>query len=194
MGKRGALDVYVALLRGINVGGNNMVSMKSLKENFERLGFQHVRTYINSGNVVFSSPETDTRALEERIDQMLEQTYRLKGRTVVRTKRDLAAVVKALDKEDTSNPEWKCNVIFLRSSVDPKRTLKSIALQTEIERVVCCPGTWIWFASLAGFNRSAMMKLGRTPLYQEMTVRNVNTTRAVLALMEAATKPQDTNL
>ena len=183
--------VYVALLRGINVGGNNMVSMKSLKENFERLGFQHVRTYINSGNVVFSSPETDPAVLEERIDRMLERTYRLKGRTVVRTKRDIAAVVKALDKEDTSNPEWKCNVIFLRRAVDPKRTLKSIALQTEIERVVCCPGTWIWFATVAGFSRSAMMKIGRTPLYQEMTIRNVNTTRAVLALMEAAAKSQD---
>jgi uncharacterized protein (DUF1697 family) len=179
-------NVYVALLRGINVGGNNMVSMKSLKENFERLGFQNVRTYINSGNIVFSTPETDPLALEERIDRMLEQKYRIKGRTVVRTRRDVAAVVRALNKEDMSDPEWRCNVIFLRNTIDPRKALKRIDLEAEIERVVCCPGTWVWFASVRDLPRSAMMKLGRTPLYQEMTVRNVNTTRAILALMEAA--------
>jgi uncharacterized protein (DUF1697 family) len=181
-----ASNVYVALLRGINVGGNNMVSMKSLKENFERLGFQNVRTYINSGNVVFSTPETDPQDLEERIDRMLEQKYRLKGRTVVRTRRDVAAIVKTLNQEDTSDPEWRCNVIFLRNTIDPKKTLKRLDLKAEIERVVCCPGTWVWFASVRDLPRSTMMKLGRTPLYQEMTVRNVNTTRAILALMEAA--------
>jgi uncharacterized protein (DUF1697 family) len=179
-------NVYVALLRGINVGGNNMVSMKSLKENFERLGFQNVRTYINSGNIVFSTPGTDPLALEERIDRMLEQKYRIKGRTVVRTRRDVAAVVRALNKEDMSDPEWRCNVIFLRNTIDPRKALKRIDLEAEIERVVCCPGTWVWFASVRDLPRSAMMKLGRTPLYQEMTVRNVNTTRAILALMEAA--------
>jgi uncharacterized protein (DUF1697 family) len=181
-----ASNVYVALLRGINVGGNNMVSMKSLKENFERLGFQNVRTYINSGNIVFSTPGTDPLALEERIDRMLEQKYRIKGRTVVRTRRDVAAVVRALNKEDMSDPEWRCNVIFLRNTIDPRKALKRIDLEAEIERVVCCPGTWVWFASVRDLPRSAMMKLGRTPLYQEMTVRNVNTTRAILALMEAA--------
>jgi uncharacterized protein (DUF1697 family) len=47
------VNVYVALLRGINVGGNNMVPMKALKASFEKLGFRDVATYINSGNVVF---------------------------------------------------------------------------------------------------------------------------------------------
>ena len=180
------LHVYAALLRGINVGGNNMVSMKSLKENFERLGFQQVRTYINSGNVIFRTVETDPLALEERIDRMLERNYRLKGRTVVRTKSDLEHVVKALDKENTADPEWKCSVIFLRNTIDPKRTLKGLALAPELDRVICCPGTWVWFVSVAGFSRSGVMKLGRTPLYQDMTVRNVNTTRAVLKLMREA--------
>jgi uncharacterized protein (DUF1697 family) len=183
-----SLNVYVALLRGINVGGNNLVPMKSLKEHFERLGLRDVKTYINSGNVVFRSPERDPRALETRLDRMLAQVYGLKGGTVVRGTREIAAVVKALDREETLPADWKCNVIFLRHTIDPKRTLEDIALLPEIERVVCCPGTWLWSASVAGMNRSAMMKLGRSPLYKEMTVRNVNTTRAVLALMQAAGK------
>ena len=180
--------VYVALLRGINVGGNNIIAMKALKASFERLGFADVKTYINSGNVIFKSDESDPRALEARIDAMLERTYKVKGRTVVRTRSEIAKVVRALDKEDTSDPAWRCNVVFLRAAVDPKGTLKGIAIEPAIERVVCCPGTWLWFVSTAGFSRSQIVKVGRSPLYQEMTVRNVNTTRAVLALMDAAEK------
>jgi len=176
---------YVALLRGINVGGNNLVAMKALKAGFERLGFAAVKTYINSGNVIFKADESDARALEARIDAMLERTFKLKGRTVVRTKAEIAKVVRALEKEDTSDAGWRCNVVFLRSTIDPKKTLKGIDVKPDIERVVCCPGTWLWFVNMAGFSRSAIVKVGRSPLYQEMTVRNINTTRAVLALMDA---------
>ena len=156
--------VYVALLRGINVGGNNMVAMKALKESFERLGFHNVRTYINSGNVVFTTADGDPIGLEERIDRMLKEEYGLKGGTVVRSRRDIARVVKALDKEDTSNPDWRCSVVFLRNTVDPKRTLKTIPLQPDSERVVCCPGTWLWTVREGDFNRSAMLKLGAPSL------------------------------
>ena len=177
--------VYVALLRGINVGGNNMVSMKSLKENFERLGFRNVKTYINSGNVIFQTPDADPRKVAARIDRMLTDEYGLKGRTVVRNTREMKRVVDALATEPPLSPDWRCNVMFLRHTIDAKRALKDIALQPEIERVTCCPGTWLWSARVSDANRSAMMKLGKTPLYQEMTVRNVNTTKAVLALMQA---------
>jgi uncharacterized protein (DUF1697 family) len=53
--------VFVALLRGVNVGGNNMISMSSLKKSFENLGFAEVLTYINSGNIIFKSKEADAR-------------------------------------------------------------------------------------------------------------------------------------
>ena len=57
-----ALNVYVALLRGVNVGGNNMISMSALKESFTALGFAQVTTYINSGNIMFSCPVALMRA------------------------------------------------------------------------------------------------------------------------------------
>ena len=54
---------YIALLRGVNVGGNNKISMRELKEAFIEYGFSRVETYINSGNILFSSEETDEAAL-----------------------------------------------------------------------------------------------------------------------------------
>ena len=61
------MNVFVALLRGVNVGGNNMISMSSLKKSFEAMGFPHVSTYINSGNIIFTTKEADALKLEVKI-------------------------------------------------------------------------------------------------------------------------------
>ena len=58
---------YVALLRGINVGGKNLIRMPALKAAFEAAGFEDVSTYIQSGNVLFSSPSRSARRLTEEI-------------------------------------------------------------------------------------------------------------------------------
>ena len=100
--------IYVALLRGINVGGNNMVSMKALKESFERLGFEDVSTYINSGNVLFRSPEKDARKLEARIDGMLTKEYKLQPRTVVRSHAEIARLMKTIAKTWKTDPNVRC--------------------------------------------------------------------------------------
>ena len=71
------LNLFVALLRGVNVGGNNMISMKALKQSFETLGFTHVSTYINSGNIIFHAKETDARKLEQKIERLLVKEYQL---------------------------------------------------------------------------------------------------------------------
>ena len=66
---------YVAFLRGINVGGNALISMTQLKAYFEQLGFDNVRTYINSGNVIFTSTSTDERKLERSITKALVEHF-----------------------------------------------------------------------------------------------------------------------
>jgi uncharacterized protein (DUF1697 family) len=182
--KRARSGVYVALLRGINVGGNNMVSMKSLKASFERLGFEDVQTYINSGNVLFRATEADARSVEEQIDGMLAREHGLKGRTVVRSDAEMARVVKTIEKEWKPDPDWKYNVIFLRHTLDPKRVVEGFELKPDIERVVCCPGTLLWSARTSSIGRTTMLKLSSRAIYQEMTVRNVNTTKKILELMQ----------
>jgi uncharacterized protein (DUF1697 family) len=61
--------IFVALLRGINVGGNNMIRMSSLKASFEGMSFKDVSTYINSGNIIFRAKEGDARKLERNIER-----------------------------------------------------------------------------------------------------------------------------
>ena len=174
---------YVALLRGVNVGGQNTVSMRALKASFEELGLQDVRTYINSGNVLFRSAKSDVRAIERAIDRVLGQEHRLESKAVVRSEADIARLVNTIDRTWTPDARWKYNVMFLRHPVDSRRVLKDIALKPDIERAVYCPGTLLWSARLDAFNRTAMKKLVGGPLYQEMTIRGVNTTRKILDLM-----------
>ena len=175
---------HVALLRGINVGGKNVVSMKALKASFERLRFQDVRTYINSGNVLFRAGESDPRKLEERIDRMLAAEYRLKGKTVVRTAAEMARLVKTIDKTWRADPEWRYNVAFLRHTIDSKRILDGVETNPEFEKIVYCPGALLWSSRIDMPGRTAMFKVARDAKDQEMTVRNLNTTRKLLALLQ----------
>lgn len=181
----GAADgVFVALLRGVNVGGKNMVSMKSLKADFEKLGFGEVSTYINSGNVIFKSKERDARKLERKVERMLSREYRLESKVVVRSFEEVASLVEGLPKSWGKGEGWRYNVMFLRHTVDSEKVLDGLSPKPEIEKAVYRPGALLWSARESDVTRSAMVKLPGLKVYQEMTVRNLNTTRKLYELMK----------
>jgi len=175
---------YVALLRGINVGGNNMISMKSLKASFEELGFKDVATYINSGNILFKSKQADARKLETKIEKMLVAEYKLGCKVVIRSAEEMASLVKKLPKVWTGDKDWRYNVIFLRHTIDSKDIVKALNAKPEIEQVTYVPGTLLWSAHVNDLTRTAMAKLASHKLFQEMTVRNLNTTKKLHELMQ----------
>ena len=178
-------DVYVAFLRAINVGGNNMVSMKSLKTGFERLGYRDVATYINSGNVLFRAAAGTGPALERAIDAMLAREFGVAGKTVVRSHAEMARLVKRIRRAwKHADPAMRNNVMFLRRAVDSHACLDGVKLQPGVDHVVYCPGTLLWSVPVSASSRSAMVKLSSARIYQEMTVRNLNTTMKVFELME----------
>jgi uncharacterized protein (DUF1697 family) len=184
MVKETPAEVFVALLRGVNVGGKNMVSMKSLKAGFERLGFGEVSTYINSGNVIFKSKEKDARKLERKIERMLSEEYRLECKVVVRSLAEMAGLVEGLPEGWGGDERWRYNVIFLRHTVDSENILKDLHPKPDIEDVLYRPGALLWSARASDLTRTAWVKLPGQKVYQEMTVRNFNTTRKLYGLMK----------
>ena len=92
-----ATQRYVCLLRGINVGGRNPVSMAALREAFEDAGYGEVGTYIQSGNVVFAT-DAPAKSLEQKIEGMLESRFKIPLVVVVRSHRQLRAVVDKAPK------------------------------------------------------------------------------------------------
>jgi uncharacterized protein (DUF1697 family) len=181
---RPPVAAFVALLRGVNVGGKNMVSMGSLKGSFERMGFGSVATYINSGNILFTAEEGDARKLEGEIEAMLSSEYRLGCRVVVRSHPEVAKLVESLPADWAVDGDWKHNVIFLRHTIDSEKVLEGLEPTSGIERVVYRPGALLWSARAGDINRTAWVKLPGQKVYQDMTVRNLNTTRKLHELLK----------
>ena len=185
-GSKSPPTVFVALLRGVNVGGNNMISMKSLKESFEAMGFTNVSTYINSGNIIFQSKEDDPRKLEKKIEQMLSSEYQLESKVVLRSLPEMEKLVKTLPQNWGDNSDWRFNVIFLRHSIDSEKILDELPANSDIEEVLYRPGTLLWSVQASEANRSKFVKLSTRKSFKDMTVRNLNTTRKLYELMKKA--------
>ncbi|MCS0543574.1 DUF1697 domain-containing protein [Aeromonas veronii] len=77
--------VYIALLRGINVGGNNKIDMKLLKQTYERVGMKDVVTYINTGNIIFSSNDHSKTELSRILEEAIHDDFGLRIKVVVRS-------------------------------------------------------------------------------------------------------------
>jgi len=174
--------VFIALLRGINVGGNAMVSMAALKACFEQLGLTDVKTYINSGNVIFWASENDKQAITKRIEAALEQSFGHPIRALLKTHRELEHIVAALPNSWVNDKETKCDVMFLWDSIDKPGVLDALPMNPDVEDVRYQPGAVIWRVNRANATKSRMTKIVGTQLYKQMTIRNANTTRKLLTL------------
>ncbi|MDF2936914.1 MAG: hypothetical protein K0Q90_2287 [Paenibacillaceae bacterium] len=191
--------IYVALLRGINVGGNNKVDMKRLKAAFEQAGMRQVVTYINSGNIVFSWSEEDAvdggslsreqeQELKHKLAGVLEEAilreFSLPIRVVIRSLPDIREVIRILPEVWTNDDAMRSDVLFLWAEADGPEVLDQLKFKPEIDRVLYAPGAVLWSVDRTNATRSGMQKLIGTKLYALMTVRNVNTTRKIHQLME----------
>jgi uncharacterized protein (DUF1697 family) len=117
--------IYVAFLRGINVGGNRTIPMADLKKCFESLGFQNVKTVLNSGNVIFEAEESVILKLKKNIENELKNTFQKEVSVILCTKHDINELVQREPfKYVTVTPETRLYVTFL--SNDPAETPKSI--------------------------------------------------------------------
>ena len=177
---------YVALLRGINVGGKNPVSMKALVDTFESAGYSDVRTYIQSGNVLFCS-DRDRSSLEDHIERTIESHFEVPIVVVVRSLRQLRSVVRSAPDGFGEQPEqYHSDVVFLKAPLTAGAAMKVVQTRDGVDRA--WPGTGVvYFERLsAERTRSRMSKIVGTPEYARMTIRSWSTTTKLLDLLEAA--------
>ncbi|MDP1818711.1 MAG: DUF1697 domain-containing protein [Acidimicrobiales bacterium] len=178
---------YVALLRGINVGGRNKVAMADLRAAFEADGHGGVRTYIQSGNVVFES-DAPARSLEERLERVLEGRFGTPLVVVVRSERQLRSVMADAPAGFGALPDvYHSDVVFLRSPLTAAKAMRVVQVREGVDQA--WPGRRVvYFARLsAERTRSRMSKIVGTPEYQQMTIRSWSTTTKLLQLLDADT-------
>ncbi|MFA6065377.1 MAG: DUF1697 domain-containing protein [archaeon] len=174
---------YVAFLRGINVGGNNLIKMDNLREEFKKMNFQSVETYIQSGNVIFQSNILNKTKIEKKIESTLSNTFKYNAKILVRSQKDIENVILHFPKI-FDNSEWKHNIIFLSDKIDSKDILTKLETKPDIEINSYHKGVLFWSAKNDTITKSNMLKLSSREEYKEMTVRNINTTRKIFELMK----------
>lgn len=174
---------YVALLRGINVGGNNKVDMKQLKNTFERIGTTDVKTYINSGNIVFTDEKHSVESLTALLEEAIHKDFGFGVKVLLRTAAQIKAVHTALPASWVNDDTMKCDVMFLWDEFDTPKILDQLTIVPGIDTVKYVKGTILWRADRKKLTRSGMIKLIGTKLYTGMTIRNCNTVRKLMSLL-----------
>lgn len=167
---------YLALLRGINVGGKTLIKMADLRTCLEELGLGEVSTYIASGNVLFESPSKDAAALEAQIESAIEQRFELPVKVVVLNRTAYGRIVKAIPEAWAGDKRLRANVAFVRRGTKATQIVGELAPDPAIEEVVAVNGAILWATRRDAVNRSVMRKLIGGAAYKELTVRSLNTT------------------
>ncbi len=181
------VPTYVALLRGINVGGKNLIKMPALKAAFEDNGFEDVSTYIQSGNVLFTAPATRAADLTRRIETMLAKAFDYVPTVVVRSGKQMRTIVERAPKVFGAQPaKYLYDVVFLKEPLTAKTALRSVSTKPGVD--VAHAGTGVlYFSRLkAKATSSRLNKIALSPIYPSVTIRNWNTTTKLLSLMDEA--------
>lgn len=167
---------YVCLLRGINVGGNHKVAMADLRALFEKMGFCDVMTYINSGNVIFSS---DTMPVTIAIEKTLAKSFGFTIPVLIIDAERIQAIAEAIPKNWQNDTLQKSDVLYLMSDIDTPRLIDTIGYNPENETIMYVPGALLCNIERTKQSRASLLKLMGTPIYKRMTIRNVNTARKI---------------
>lgn len=176
---------YVALLRGINVGGKNMVPMAELKQVFAALNFQNISTYINSGNVIFDTAATDILNLQQQCQAAILEHFQIEVPVAVISVTDLKAALAHAPAWWGVAPESKHNTIIVIPPVDPATIIAEVgAAKLEYERVFNYGQVIFWSAPLKTFSRTSWSKITAKTSYGAITIRNANTIKKLIALAE----------
>ncbi|MGJ4745174.1 DUF1697 domain-containing protein [Leptospira sp. SA-E8] len=172
------MKTYITLLRAVNVSGVNKIKMKDLAELFQGLGFQNVRTYIQSGNVVFETRSSKISELDKKIEEEIQKVFKLNISSITLEKKDLEKIIQ-------SNPfrkkeEKALYVMFMKEapSIDLKEVLDPVKDKSE-EYILSGKYLYLYFPNGYGKTKLSNPFIERK-LKVIATTRNWNTLNALV--------------
>jgi|SRR6187200_536478 len=177
---------YLALLRGINVGGKNLIKMADLKACLEGDGLEDVVTYIQSGNVVFGSSRSGLTELTDRIEALLSTTFGYEASVVLRSRSQMRATVDRAPAGFGDDPaRYRYDAIFLKAPLTARTAMKSVPTKEGVDRADAGPGVLYFSRLTSRATQSRLSKIVGTPAYRNMTIRNWNTTTKLARMLES---------
>jgi len=178
------LTRYAALLRGINVGGKNVIPMKALAACFEGEGMRDVSTYIASGNVLFTTTESNRPKLVLRLERALSTAFSYRSTLVLRSAAELRRAVLSAPRGFGRSPaKFRYDVVFLKDPLTPAEAMNAVRPRPGVDAAHPGPGVLYFSRLVARASQSNLSRLMSTPEYKLMTIRNWNTTTKLVDLI-----------
>jgi uncharacterized protein (DUF1697 family) len=175
---------YFALMRGINVGGNNIIKMADLKKTVAESGFTSVSTYIQSGNIIFKSEENDIDKITKKLEEALFKVFGFNSGIIVKTLEQLNKIISEVPDDWKKRHDLRCYIAFIRKPVSEQDVMRDIKLKDGVDFVKAGDKVLYMSTLLEGLTKSGFTKLVGTKIYKDITIRNYNTTQKILALMQ----------
>jgi uncharacterized protein (DUF1697 family) len=179
-------DRYVCLLRGINVGGKNVIAMADLRSCFEALGFAGVTTYIASGNVLFGAKRTSPVKLAATIEKALHAAFGYDARVVLLGAAQVAQVIdEAPPGFGSQGAKYRYDVAFVRPPVVARDVLPALAPKDGVDTIAAGTHAVYMRRLAAKAAQSHLTRITGKPIYKDLTIRNWNTSVALAKLLAA---------
>ncbi|MCL2284042.1 MAG: DUF1697 domain-containing protein [Fibromonadales bacterium] len=173
---------YLVLLRGINVGGKNTIKMDDLKKAFEKMKFSDIKTYIQSGNVLFKDYENNKLKIAKRIEKKLFEMTQNEIMIKILTFSDLHEIISDIPDGFGDEPEkYKYDVLFLIEPLTTKEIMTKIKIMKGNDKIY--EGKKAFYVKRIAEKLTGSYITEITKTWQNVTVRNLNTTRKLHELM-----------
>jgi uncharacterized protein (DUF1697 family) len=182
------MQTYICLLRGINVGGNNKLPMKELVTVLEGLGLTNVKTYIQSGNVVFQSARTDTKALSAEISAAIGQSHGFAPAILLLTGAELQAAMQANPFPEAEDDHKSLHFFFLEPAPENPDLDALAAFQKENERFALINKVFYLHAP-DGIGRSKLAERFGRGWQVDITARNWRTVSTLMEMVREMESP-----
>ncbi|WP_299338866.1 DUF1697 domain-containing protein [uncultured Psychroserpens sp.] len=176
------MNTYIVLLRGINVGGHKKVPMAELRELLTKTGFESVKTYIQSGNVIFQSSELNNATIEQKVKGAIASQFGFEVPVMARTRDELEVIFNACPFSEVK----KENSYFIILSTIPEPELVDEVMQIEYDNeefIIINDGLYL-YASVGYGNSKFNMNMFEKKLNVKATSRNFKTMVKLLSLSE----------
>ena len=176
---------YIAFLRGVNISGRNKVIMAELKKGVERLGYEEVKTYLNSGNVIFSSNENDIGSVTKRIVMMIKSQFDLDIPVFVIAKEKLEDILRnALDWWGNADKEIYDNLIFIMPPATFADVFNEIGdPKEELEKIQEYKEAIFWSFSRRNYQKTNWWsKTASASISNKLTIRTASTIMKVVGM------------
>jgi uncharacterized protein (DUF1697 family) len=177
---------YVALLRGINVGGKNIIKMAELKKAVEECGFSDVRTYIQSGNIIYESGENNKEKVSNKLEACLLRHFTYDLHVVIRNEEQMKKIISDIPCDWGKCKDLRCYIAFIREPVSEQDVLCEVELKEGIDSIKTGHGVLYMSTLLTGLTQSRFTRLISKKIYKDITIRNYSTVKNLVSLMASS--------